>query len=438
MIATLRTAWAMLNVQTLLAIPLAFWVIAQMPTGVKIYEAMIPPAMAVVFGQLAVRIARVLQVGVWRLLPDGTRTAVRAIAFIVVALSLLFGSVYRWVAPAALANVPIGTILAVFTHLSLLGFLLLLGIGRQLPRFFVTLYIFVCAVSLGVTLTFLRDIPAFWIGSAALCAAAWIYGSVAGFRAPNYSRRRFSWDVSVETLVARTEGQFAITAKPAWRLLRSGRAVFSNVLVATIVFVLMALMQRSTMGRSGTVPLVMFLYVPFAGVAIFAAFHASLFGAPAKRLWLCWADSRAELFRLVERMAIKDICVVAAAACAAVIGFALMRGDEINPIGALKMLVAGVGIAITLGYVGMLFATAHAWWSRMLLFALAACCVIQVTQWWLTGFGTTHLGVTESQSPPFVLTYRIVFAMLAIVALRYAAAARWKRIDWSHYRSTRK
>ncbi len=430
--ATLRTAWAMLNAQSLAFIAMMSILIAAMPQDEKLFRKLLAGAIGVSFGTLAVHVSRVLAVGMWRILPDGPRTAVRAVGLIVVALSVLLGGLDMRAAPTLLAEVPFGTALALFIHLSLYGSLLLLCIGRQLSQLIIGLYLLPCGISLIVTTSVFENAPAFWFAGAALCAAGWAYAAFAGIRAPSYSRRRFAWDLRLERFLARIDSRVSIGDSPARALLRSGRAGSTRMLIAIAVLTLVALMQHVTVGRLNVMPLLFFLVLPIMGTGIFAAVYALAFAEPAKRLWLRWAESRAELFRLVERMAIRDVCLVAAVSCAIVTALAASRGLDIALTDGLRILVASVGVAITLAYVGLLFRALESRWAKICGLALAAIGVIAGTHWWLAAFGVTRTGFAGLRLP------QLAVVLLALAALRYAAAARWKRIDWSHYRSTRK
>jgi hypothetical protein len=432
----LRTAWAMLNIKSIAMFAIAIPMLASVPVSPQVVQPLATSAIGAAFGMLATHIAGVLAVGVWRVLPDGSRTVSRAIAGIVAVLSLVFGTLFHLAAPGVLEDMPFGTVLAVFIHVSSFGFLLLLGIGRQLPRFFTLLYLIACSASFGITTATLGDIPAFWIGGAALCAAAWIYASVAGFRSPNYSRRRFAWDVGLETLAARADRPSSPGRSPALALLRSGRAGSFNVLIAVIVIVLVAVSQHMTIGRLGMVPLLMFLAMPLTGISIFASFHAARFAPGAKCLWLRHTDSRAELFGLVERTAIRDVSLVAATGWAVLAGLAVVRGVAIGPIDALKLLVAFVGAPVTLVYVGLLLSSAYGTWAKVLTIVLAIGCTVQAPGWWLGTVGGSHL-VAAGGETATGKAVRFALALLAIVTLRYVAASRWKRLDWSHYRALR-
>ena len=89
MTPTLRTIWAMLNAQSLVLIALTCFVLARMPESANIHRIVLVMAVFAGLAALGSRVARVLEVGVWRVLPDGRRTAARALGFIVAALSVL-------------------------------------------------------------------------------------------------------------------------------------------------------------------------------------------------------------------------------------------------------------------------------------------------------------------------------------------------------------
>lgn len=423
---TLRTIWAMLNAQSLVLIALTCFVLARMPESANIHRIVLVMVVFAGLATLGSRVARVLEVGVWRVLPDGRRTAARALGLIVAALSALFGGLF-----ALFANLPPGITLLIFINLSLFGFLLLLGMGRQLPRLFVFVYLLLFGFSLFFTSLMFRDVPAFWIGGAALCASAWMYASVSNLRVPAYSRRRFAWDLSVENLMALADRGLATSGSPTRKLLRSGRTGSANLLIVIIVVALVSAFQGFALGRLPLPNVHFLLGLPLTFVAIFAVILANQYARPAKQLWLRWADSRAELFRLVERMAIADVCSVAGAALGVTTGMAVYQGFEITFVVACTLLIACVGLAIMQAYVGLIFSATHSRWVRALAVGLAVVGVVKGTDWWLVSFGASREGDAGFSAPLFV------GVMLALVTLRCVALACWKRIDWSHYRSSR-
>jgi hypothetical protein len=427
MTPTLRTIWAMLNAQSLALIALACVVLARMPESANIHRIVLIMVAFAGLATLGSRVARVLEVGVWRVLPDGRRTAARALGLIVAALSVLFGSLF-----ALFADLPLGITLPIFINLSLFGFLLLLGMGRQLPRFFVFVYLLFFGLSLFFTSLLFRDIPAFWIGGTALCAAAWIHASLTGFHAPAYSRRRFAWDSSIENLLVLADRGLATSGSPARKLLRSGRTGAANLVIVILVVALVSAFQGFALGRLPQSNAHFLLGLPVTFVAIFAVILANQYARPAKQLWLRWADSRPEIFRFVERMAIADVCIVGGAALAVTMGMAAYQGFGITLVVAFKLLVACFGIAITQAYVGLIFSATHSRWVRAPVVGLAVFGVLKGTDWWLIAFGASREGGDTGFSAP-----ELIGVMLLLVTLRCAALACWRRIDWSHYRSSR-
>jgi hypothetical protein len=427
MTPTLRTIWAMLNAQSLVLIALTGFVLARMPESANIHRIVLVMAVFAGLAALGSRVARVLEVGVWRVLPDGRRTAARALGLIVSALSVLFGSLF-----AVFVDLPLGTALPIFINLSLFGFLLLLGMGRQLPRFFVFVYLIFFGLSLFFTSLLFRDIPAFWIGGTVLCAAAWIYASLTSFRAPAYSRRRFAWDLNIENLLVLADRGLATSGSPARKLLRSGRTGAANLVIVMLVVALVSAFQGFALGRLPLPNAHLLLGLPLTFVAIFAVILANQYARPAKQLWLRWAASRAELFRFVERMAMADVCIVAGAALAVTTGLAVYQGFEISLVVSFKLLIACFGLAITQAYVGLILAATHSRWARAFVVGLAVIGVLKGTDWWLVAFGASREGGDTGLFAPL-----LIGVMLALVTLRHVALARWRRIDWSHYRSSR-
>jgi hypothetical protein len=428
---TLRTTWAMLNVQSLALIAVTCFALARMPADANIHLIVFNMLVFAGLAMLGARVARVLEVGVWRVLPDGRRTAIRALGLIVAALSVLFGALFRWAAPEFLGDLPLGMTLVIFINLSLFGFLLLLGMGRQLPRLFVFVYLLFFGFAFLVTSLEFRDVAAFWIGGSGLCAAAWIYASLASFRAPTYSRRRFAWDIGVENLLVLADRGLATSGSPARKLLRAGRTGSANLLIVVLVVGLVSAAQGFALGRLPLPDVHFLLGVPVTFVAIFAVVLASQYARPARQLWLRWADSRTELFRLVERMAVADVCIVAGAALAITTGIAIYQGFEITLVVAFKLLVACFGLAITQAYVGLIFAATHSRWVRALVVGLAVFGVLKGTDWWLIAFGASR----ADDAGIFALLP--IGLVLALVMLRQVALACWRRIDWSHYRPSR-
>jgi hypothetical protein len=436
---TLRTTWAMVNASSLVALSGTLALIVAGPLTPKPVRAMIPVAIAITFGVLATQVSRVLQVGIWRMLPDGFRTAFRAVATLVVALTLLFVALHSLTrGPDFLPGTPFGTLLVFYLYFSLFAFLLVLGMGRRLPPLLLGVLFFPCILALGFAMRAFRDVPAFWMGSAAICTLLWVVGSFGNFRAPNYSRREIGWDKALTTILARADRTLTLESSAARRVLRQGSSALGNVSTAIVILSLIALMQHATVGRLKDIPFLFFVAMPILCVGIFAAFHGSKFGLPAKRLWLLWAPSRAQLFRLVERVVVRDVCFVAAASWAVIMALALSRGIEMDVVNALKLLVAGLGVATTLAYTGMLFTTAYRWWSALAFFAVGVFCLIQSHDWWFEALSVTHPDVDRVRSAHIFRPAWLVLAMSVIFVLRQVALARWKRLDWSHYRSSRK
>ncbi|MBC8026273.1 MAG: hypothetical protein H7Y89_09800 [Steroidobacteraceae bacterium] len=255
---------------------------------------------------------------------------------------------------------------------------------------------------------------------------------MASIRAPTYSRRRFAWDLSVENFLALADRGVSTSGSPARKLLRSGRTGSANLIIVFAIVALIAASQGMLFGRLPLPNPQRLLIVPLIFAAIFATILANQYARPAKQLWLRWANSRTELFRFVERMAIGDVCIVAGAACSVAMGIAVYRGYDLTLVVAFKMLVAGFGLAITQAYVGLIFAAVHSRWMRVLVVLLAAIGVLFGTSLWLVAFGASG-----PNGAGFVVP-KLVGVLLALVALRYLALTRWQRIDWSYYRSARK
>ena len=429
MSAMLRTAWALVSWPTLLMIAIACTLMALMPTGEKIFELLIPFPLFLGIGLLSSRISRVLEVGVWRMLPDGQRTVIRAVGLLVVALSLLFGSLYAWAAPKALEEVPLGTVLALFVHFSLLALLLLLGIGRQLPRLFTALYVAVCAISFGNALTHLQHRPALWIGAATLCTVAWVYVSIARLPMPQSSRRQFAFDLAVGEFFARARREVPSAPSPAVAALRAGHGGSTTLLIATLIVTLWAVMQHITFGRlAEPLPFHAMLGMPLSGAAMAGIVLAARYARAMRALWMRWGNSRAEAFGLCERMARVEAVTVAIIACAVVTGLVAFRGTPLPLLASLKMFAASVGIALLATYIGLAFYTLTVRWQIVAGMAFCTAVAIIGTAWWLRAFGARGPEIGSIALP------RTALLLLAIVVMRYVALLRWKRIDWSHYR----
>jgi hypothetical protein len=364
---------------------------------------------------------------VWRILPAGRRTAIRALGLIVVALSVLFGGLF-----ALFADLPLGMTPVIFINLSMFAFLLLLGMGRQLPRFFVVVYLLVVGVSFFFTSILFQDSPAFWVGGTALCAAIWIYASLTSSRAPTYSRRRFAWDLSFENLLVLADRGLSTGGSPVRKLLRSGRTGGANLCIATIVVAVIAAVQGFLFDRVPIPSPSLLLAETMIIAAISATILANQYARPARQLWLRWADSRAQLFRLVERMVVGDVCIVAGTGCAVALSVAASRGYDLSLVVSFKLLVASFGLVITQAYIGLIFAAMHSRWIRSLVGLLAGIGVLFGTSLWLLAFGASG-----AAGAGFVMP-KLITALLAMIALRYLALASWRDIDWSHHRSAKK
>jgi hypothetical protein len=424
--------WAMLSWQSLGLIALACFVMLRLPMSENLFQLALNMLISAGLAMLGSHVSRVLEVGVWRFLPEGRRTATRALGLIVAALSVLFGGLFRWVAPEFLADVPLGMTLPIFSSLSVFAFLLLVGMGRQLPRYFVVLYLLIFGITVILTSLTFRGAFAFSLGSAALCAVVWIYASLTNLRAPAFSRRRFAWDLNFEDFLALADRGLSTGGSPVRKLLRSGRTGGGNLFVAVVVIALIAGFQGFTLGRLPMPDPKLLLAAPLSFAAIFATVLANQYARPAKRLWLCWANSRTELFRLVERMAWGDVCIVASVACSVAMGIAVYRGYDLTRVVALKLLIASVGLAITQAYVGLIYSAMHSRWMRLLVALLTAIGVLYGTGLWLAAFGASDAAGAGFAVP------QLVAVLLVLVSLRYLALAAWRRIDWSHYRTAKK
>jgi hypothetical protein len=422
----------MLSWRTLGLMALSGFVLIRWPLGENLTPIVLNMVIGAGLAALGGHVARVLEVGVWRILPAGRRTAIRALGLIVVALSVLFGGLFRWAAPEFFADVPIGLALPIFINLSVFALLLLLGMGRQLPRLFVVVYLLVVGLSFFFTSILFNDSPAFWVGGAALCAAIWIYASLTSSRAPTYSRRRFAWDLSFENFLVLADRGLSTGGSPVRKLLRSGRTGGANLCIATVVVAVIAAFQGFLFGRVPIPSPSLLLAETMIIAAISATILANQYARPARQLWLRWADSRAQLFRLVERMVVGDVCIVAGTGCAVALSVAASRGYDLSLVASFKLLVASFGLVITQVYIGLIFAAMHSRWIRSLVGLLAGIGVLFGTSLWLLAFGASG-----AAGAGFVMP-KLITALLAMIALRYLAFASWRDIDWSHYRSAKK
>jgi hypothetical protein len=424
----LRTAWALVSWPTLAMIAVACALMALIPTGEKIFEALIPLPLLVGIGLLSSRISRVLEVGVWRMLPDGQRTVIRAVGFLVVAMSLLFGALYAWAAPKVLEEVPLGTVLALFIHFSLLALLLLLGIGRQLPRGFTVIYLGVCIISLGNSLQYFQHQPALWIGGAIVCAAAWVFVSVVRLPTPHSSRRLFAFDHAALEFFARARRDIPSGPSPAAAALRAGTGGAATLLIASLIITIWAVMQHTTFGRIPALPFRLMIAMPLSGAALAGILLSARYARAMRAVWMRWGNSRAEAFGLCERMARVESATVAFIACAVVIGLVAARGAPLPLLDSLKMFAASLGVAMLATYVGLAFSTLHVRWHIAAGMVFCAAVAFIGTGWWLRA-----LGARGPEIGPVNLSWT-TFLLLAIVVMRYVALFRWKRIDWSHFR----
>ncbi|HEV7608092.1 MAG TPA: hypothetical protein VGO61_12180 [Steroidobacteraceae bacterium] len=436
MSSVLRTAWTLLSVPAVLVLACAYGFLWLMPLAPKFpLQGLAGLSIIVGLAMLAMRIAKVLDTGVWRLLPNGFRTIIRAIGLIMLVITLLPGRIGDRAVPGPLSGVPFGGLFANVIVLTLLSVLLLAGIGRRVPRLVILAYLFGCFVALHYLVAAFAGNPPFWFASAGLCAAAWLYasfGKLPFLRADTLWRRLHDRPASSTVAFARIRMPF-IADSPARVLLRSRRGARTGLPFAALIVVSWAAFQQLIVGgRIGSGDFI-FIYPSVLWVTVFLVVVVSEHvGAAARTLWLRWGDSRRELFRLAERMLFLDATILCTIAWGTVTLFAWLRGIPIDAPGALKMLAAHISAAVAAIYLALAFSTFHAWWQKVICAVLGVGAVTLLSFRWLDAFGESSKAIGRVE-PELLL---VLF--LILLALRTLASWRWKGIDWIYFRQIRR
>ncbi len=433
--AELRTTLALLSWPPVLLLALSCGLTVLVQMGPKIYGAALPFALIFCISMLALRIARVLEAGVWRLLPGGYQAAVRATALVVLLMSLTLGATYMWAAPKTMRFVPAWPLVALFIHFSVLGLMLLMGIGQRLPRVFPILCVAICTISFGI-LTRFRGIAWPWFTAVAVFATIWLYAS---FGTPHWlrsenARRWLNFEALLAGVRARTNFHFATLSSPARALLRTRQsASFLSLPVAALAMIVWLANYHLVIG----VGRVLGNYRALFGGASWMLSCVMLvlaqrYAAPSRSLWLRWGDSRAQIFRLAERQMLLDAFFLGAFTWYVAILFGMQAGLPVEPIMTMKLFVACVAVGLIPGYLGMIWSTCHTWWQKALALAPIALTLTRLSNQWVFA-----LGIRANWNFPVLWDLFVLFS-LGVVAFRFIAAWRWKRLDWAHFRSIRR
>lgn len=433
MSAVLRTARTLLSGPAMIMLSFAYGLVWLVPPGPKTLQVVTGLLFIVGLAVLSLRIAKVSETGVWRLLPDGHRTIIRAIGLIMLALTLLPGRIGDGALLNPLSGVPLGLKIANAIFFTLLGVLLFYGIGRRLPRLAILAYLFGCVVSLHYMIVGFADVPAFWFAAGGLCVAAWLYAAFG--RRPLLAgavSQRLS-DVPVISKVASTRIRMPfIPNSPARELLRSRRRAHIGLPFAALIVVGWAAFQHWVLG--GRIPDDRAFYYPAVlSVTLFLVVLLSQdVGAGARTLWLRWGDSRGELFGLAERTLFRDAAILCTIAWGTVTLLAMLEGPPVDATGALKMLAAHFGAAVAPIYLALAFPTFNVGWQRLVCAAACAGAVTLLSFRWLDALGYGRQGIGRIDVELLLILFLIV------LTLRSLASWRWRTVDWAYFRKTRR
>lgn len=433
--AELRTLRILVGLPVLLLFTAAWTLVALMPTGQKVIDSGLPIVVASFVGMLVMRIARIVEAGVWRLLPQGQRAVMRATAFIVLMVSLLLGTIWMRAAPNFAGQVPLLPVLALYIHFSLLTLPLVLQTGQHVKRWMVVAYILACLFLFMLSIaSSLREVAWVWYCASALSAALWLAGSF-GKLPLGFVSRMLRRVTDLERLMAppfaNLNPRFATRIAPADAVLRARwSTVYLGLPVAALVLVGWAAYEHFFMSTSG---------FPDRRSRAFGSESWMLsavmlvltqrYTAPARSLWLRWGDSRAQIFRLVERAVAIDALLLGGLAWLTVTLFAMQRGLAPTPGFALKTFAGCVVVCFVPAYLGLIWSTLHDWRQRMVAIAAIAVTLGYLWSQWLFTLGIRNWHSFSLDSN------RLVMLLLVVVAVRAVAAWRWRTIDWIHLRT---
>ena len=379
------------------------------------------------------RIRKIAASSVWSVLPDGYRIFVRALGLTVLALAVLIGGLWRWISEDLL-DVPLGPIVVVYVYLSILGVILLAGIGRRLPGFLVTLLVFAATLAVTTCFTLFSD-PRVWWPIALVCAAGWILASrieLPFLRHGPVRRRQGVITRASGMLFAGVRNWLLLLNSPARTILQSQRSGLGNLMTAVLVSIGWALFVHLLFGYRFPVDTYRVVIGPNSEIlAMTGFFMAYGMAARMRALWLRCGDSRAALFRMAERCLLLNLVALSLVTWSAVTGLALLRDLPIGRSAALAALLSYAACTLAPLYLGLWLVTMHRWWQRILAAIFGVALIGTSPSLWRMALGG-DLPFAPNRA-------KVLIALLAMcLVLRAMASWRWRTIDWARFRPSPK
>jgi hypothetical protein len=425
----LQLIWQLLRwpgVCVLLAVSLMFLLLSNRggPSWGDMNNALVAGGV-VVFG----RIIEIAGMRTLRMLPDGHRMMVRALALLTLLVALLLGGLAAYAGTRLFTADPLANIALVYVALSALSFLMF---TREL-RGPVKASAVVGTLAAGaLVLVASSALPsAFsWLAAAA-CALLWSIAlrsrdvpRPASADSAHHDPHGFAW-------LARLEAGAQLARTPAATILKGNRGLFVRLTDAATVTVMCAIVVAFIAAHwplADTFALVITILA--SAVAALMLAQSWVTPAGARRLWLLSGASRTGIFRIAERTLIVNLIALGIIAWLSASALALLRGIPVGGGEALLMLAGILAGGLSPIYFGLLLPTLNRAWQRILAATLAGITVALGPAIWVQvvigdavdGPGFTHHGL---------LAGLVVTCLL----LRAITIQRWKSIDWITTRS---
>jgi hypothetical protein len=375
---------------------------------------------------LGARILSIASLPTWRMLPDGHRTLVRALAALTLITSLILGGLAAWVEMWHFTDQPLANIALPFVALSGLSFLIFVRDLRGRAKLLGTLGI------LGATALTLVAMPRLPAVASGFAAALYAFLWVLALRSRDVPRSAFtgaaeSRDAGTHTPLAHLRAHALLARSPTGSILNGGRSLFAKLSVALIVTTLCAVIYQFILGDRAS-----FDNYPLIATLVACTGAALMLGqswetpARARLLWLLSGASRTGIFRLAERTLIANLAVLSLVSWLVVSGLALVRGLHLGAAEALFTLAGFVPGALIAIYFGLILPTLTRWWQRIPIGTLAGLAVVFTPALWIR-----RVIVDATDSRDFTHTALLVALVAACVLLRAIAVFRWKEIDWT-------
>jgi hypothetical protein len=372
------------------------------------------------------RIMSIAGMRTWRMLPDGHRVLVRALAALTVLTALLVGGLAAGVGLRRFTDQPLANIAFAFVGLSGLSFLMFTRELRGPIKLLVIVGVLAATV---LTLLAMSRLPALiaWL-AAALCVSLWII-ALRSREVPKftYAQAADARDDHAHAWLLRLRAHALLARSPAGTILSGDRAVFTRLWFALVVTIGCAVINHLFLGRGA----------PYDNYPLFATMVACTaaglmlgqsLGTPARArlLWLLSGASRTGIFRLAENTLIANLLVLSLVSGLVVGGLALLRGVQVTGAEALLTLAGSMLGALIPIYLGLILPTLTRAWQRIPLGTLAGLSVVLSPMLWL------HQAIAGATDDADFSRVQLLVALIAACwLLRAFAISRWKSIDWA-------